>query len=61
MDQCPDDNILAAYVSRNLPPDRQAAVEAHIARCRECCEVAAFVLRCEDDLPDFPFRRPPDQ
>ena len=58
--ECPDDNILAAYVTHNLSPDRQAIIEAHLARCRDCCEVIAFVLKCGADLPNFPFTDPSD-
>jgi len=51
--ECPDDNILAAFACRSLPPADWAEVEAHLARCRECREVVAFVLKCGADLPDF--------
>lgn len=53
-DQCPEDNIIAAFVSCNLMPEQQAAVEAHLARCQKCREVVAFALKCKADINDFP-------
>lgn len=55
-DECPDDDVLAAFVSRNLRPTERAEVEAHLGRCRECREVVAFVIRCEEPLPDDPYK-----
>jgi anti-sigma factor RsiW len=51
--ECPDDDILAAFACSNLPPSDRAEIEAHLARCRECREAVAFVIRCGPDLPDF--------
>lgn len=58
--QCPEENIIAAYAVRNLPPEQMAEVEAHLARCRECCEVVAFVIKCGADQPGFPYTDPSD-
>ena len=58
--QCPEDNIIAAFVSRNLSPEQMADIEAHLVRCRKCCEVVAFVIKCGADLPGFPFMDPSD-
>lgn len=54
IDQCPEDNIIAAFVSHNLMAEQHAAVEAHLARCQMCREVVAFALKCNVDVPDLP-------
>jgi WD40 repeat protein/tRNA A-37 threonylcarbamoyl transferase component Bud32 len=43
----PDPAVLAAFDCGSLPPDKQAAIEAHVAGCAECCARL-------DVLPDDP-------
>ncbi len=34
--ECPDIEILAAYADRNLEPDEQKVLEAHLVKCHVC-------------------------
>jgi anti-sigma factor RsiW len=55
---CPDEGMLGAYTESNLLPEEKEAVEAHLAECRRCREVIAFVIRTRAVVPD-PKIRPP--
>ena len=41
---CPDANVLAGYVDRQLSDDRNAELEAHLASCDSCTELIAEAL-----------------
>ena len=41
--RCPDSNQLAAYVNKQLSPEKKERLEKHFADCRACLEALAFL------------------
>lgn len=57
---CPDANVLAAYVDRQLGDAVVAEVEAHLASCVECAELLAEALSVGEIVaPRLPFHAEP--
>jgi hypothetical protein len=51
--------LLSDYVDGLLSPPDSEMVEAHLARCTGCREVADDLRRLSAELADLPFHRPP--
>ena len=45
MSDCPNAERLTAYLDRSLFPKDREAIEAHLARCADCCSVVADTVR----------------
>jgi hypothetical protein len=52
LSECPDENLLGAYIERQATPKEVAVVEAHLADCRVCREVVFLVLESKEVVPD---------
>jgi tRNA A-37 threonylcarbamoyl transferase component Bud32/tetratricopeptide (TPR) repeat protein len=48
--ECPDDNVLGAYVTRRLPEHEHALVDEHLASCDACLTITCAAAR-DDHLP----------
>ena len=51
-DDCPDAELLAAYVDGSLPRGAREEAERHFAACARCQEVLAAVARGETERPE---------
>ena len=50
--RCPEPEVLAAYVDRDLSLTEQSRVEAHLASCHQCVAVVAGVVRTVAEIRD---------
>jgi hypothetical protein len=46
-DQCPDENIVTAYLERKLPQNLKQSFERHASRCNRCQQELGFLLKEE--------------
>lgn len=53
--ECPDLNILAAYLSHNLRASQTTELEGHMVDCRLCRKTVINTFRSLKNLPDPPF------
>jgi putative zinc finger protein len=49
---CPEPEMLAAYMERVLSPDRLWRMEEHLVRCRVCRQVLMLAIKSKDVVPD---------
>jgi hypothetical protein len=52
LSECPDENLLAAYVERSVMIRELAQLEAHLIDCRDCRDVVFLVLESKEVVPD---------
>ena len=50
--QCPDIELLAAYIDENVSVEERRLVDAHLVDCERCLEVVAFVIASKVAIPD---------
>jgi hypothetical protein len=48
---CPDEALLSAWVEHQIPEDKRAKVEAHLADCEACLGQVAFLARQPAEPP----------
>lgn len=48
MKQCPEEEILGAYLDGELPQDQRAAVESHVRECGDCAASLEQLRRLEE-------------
>jgi hypothetical protein len=49
---CPDLNILAAYLSHNLTASQTTELEGHMSECRLCRKTVIHTFKSLENLPD---------
>ena len=49
---CPNPELLAAYIDRNVMPDEQKLVESHLEGCDRCLELVSSVIASKMAVPD---------
>jgi hypothetical protein len=51
-EECPDLQLLAAFVEQNLLPEQKLLVEEHIADCWRCRKLVVMVFKVQKVVPD---------
>jgi hypothetical protein len=51
-EECPDLQLLAAFVEQNLLPEQKLLVEEHIADCWRCRKIVVMVFNVQKVVPD---------
>lgn len=52
--QCPNTEVLAAYLDRNLTSQERSLVEKHLIACAKCRHIVAQVVKSEDSMAGSP-------
>jgi putative zinc finger protein len=50
-ENCPDMNLLTAYVHGSVSSEERRQVDSHIGRCRKCWDAIIFVVKSLDTAP----------
>jgi Putative zinc-finger len=60
-EECPEIEMLAAYVDRNLTEAEQRLLEAHMVVCKVCRQTVILTFRTKAAIPDpqLPDLEPP--
>lgn len=51
-DECPSDEVLAAYIDHVLSPAERARIETHLVACKPCRQTVALVIKSRSAVPD---------
>jgi len=51
-DDCPEPELLAAYLEGLGSDSERRQIEAHLADCRDCRRIIALIVRSEAAVPD---------
>ena len=58
-EECPDIEMLAAYVDRNLKDAERLVIEAHMVVCKVCRQTVILTFRTKAAIPDPQLPEPP--
>ena len=58
MDECPEDEVLAAFAGGGLTAEERGPIESHLVKCKYCLETTVFVMRARTQLPASAIPRP---
>jgi anti-sigma factor RsiW len=60
LNQCPELELVAAYLDGNATADESRFMEGHIAECRGCRRLIKYIIKSEADVPNVTSPGPPD-